>query len=230
MRINDTDVKIAQSQSTLPSHHPSPEGWVFIIVFSYLPLHFGRIDNASVIYHWSVERLLIPEVCIYALFRNFPFFSFLLSATLGLEGEMLSSFILRAFCKCASCSRLSWTVLLCMDQRNQEWTSVEVWITNTAHLVSYKKKTGRLSQHSIPLDWNALMSYLSKIRTTFYCINKERCDSSADVSQASILLIFFDCANHVNSCSKSRSNRSGCTIRGSVQLLDSVHRATKEFE
>lgn len=67
MRINRTNVKKKESPlppssppSPLPTHHLLWNAGEFIIV-SPCPLNFCSGDNAAVIYHWSVEGLLIPD-------------------------------------------------------------------------------------------------------------------------------------------------------------------------
>lgn len=66
--INSTDVKIEQSclkKIDLP--HLIWKRWECIAVLPNRPPHFGRTDNASVIYHWSAARPLIPQgLCINA--------------------------------------------------------------------------------------------------------------------------------------------------------------------
>lgn len=41
-----------------------------------LLLHFGRVENGSVIYHWPAERVLIPESGLHlCIIQNFVFFN-----------------------------------------------------------------------------------------------------------------------------------------------------------
>lgn len=137
---------------------------------------------------------------------------------------MLRSFP-KAQCKYAFCFLTSLTVFVVHELKKPRGERPK------PHIFTIEKLKMGLKSLLTVYEWILHIQYYFcvKVRTTHTEV-PVLADSTVHISGVSVPVIFSDCANNVNSCNKSESNRSGCVMRGSLQFLESVHRAPIELE
>ncbi len=113
-------------------------------------------------------------------------------------------------------------------KENYEFSYKAILISLILHKRRKSSPSHRPSGLSVKCILYAL--YLSIIRARYYGITVLVVNAHSSCLNISWASIFFDCANNVNSCNRSKSNRSDCVMRGLLQLLESVHWAATEWE